>query len=68
MYGKIMLVTWNMHSKKDGTVYIKRTLIKGPEPISNFKSNAERLKNASQDTNGGSKIKKFMRDFDSYYW
>lgn len=38
MYGKIMLVSWNMHSKRDGTVYIKRTLIKGPEPIINFQS------------------------------
>lgn len=42
MYGKIMLVSWNMHSKKDGTVYIKRTLIKGPEPIINFQSEARR--------------------------
>ena len=65
MYGKIMLVTWNMHSKKDGTVYIKRTLIRGPEPISNFRSNAERLKNVEQKPG---KFKKFMKDFDSYYW
>lgn len=42
MYGKIMLVSWNMHSKKDGTVYIKRTLIKGPEPIVSFQSEAQR--------------------------
>ncbi|MGI6730853.1 MAG: hypothetical protein ACOX5F_03020 [Anaerovoracaceae bacterium] len=36
MYGKIMLVTWNMHSKRDGTVYIKRTLTHGPTPIKEF--------------------------------
>ncbi|HWQ79943.1 MAG TPA: hypothetical protein VN381_14040 [Anaerovoracaceae bacterium] len=54
MYGKIMLVSWNMHSKKDGTVYIKRTLLRGPEPISNFQSNAERLK-AKPNGNGNHK-------------
>jgi hypothetical protein len=48
MYGKIMLVTWNMHSRRDGTVYIKRSVIKGPEPISNFRSNEERRRNANR--------------------
>ena len=67
MYGKIMLVSWNMHSKKDGTVYIKRTLVKGPEPISNFKSNAERLKNLkpAEEVN---RFKKYIDDFHSNYW
>jgi hypothetical protein len=60
-----MLVSWNMHSKKDGTVYIKRTLLRGPEPITNFRSNAERLTKAKQTIG---KMKKFMKDFDSYYW
>jgi hypothetical protein len=55
IYGKIMLVSWNMHSKKDGTVYIKRTLLRGPEPISNFKSNAARAK---AKPNGGGNQKK----------
>jgi hypothetical protein len=54
-----------MHSKKDGTVYIKRTLIRGPEPIANFKSNTERLSRAKQT---GTRFKKYMKDFDSYYW
>lgn len=36
--GKISLVSWNMHSKKDGALYIKRTVVKGPSPISQFQS------------------------------
>jgi hypothetical protein len=67
MYGKIMLVSWNMHSKKDGTVYIKRTLLRGPEPICNFRSNAERRCRAKQAVPTG-KFKSFLRDFASYYW
>lgn len=59
MYGKIMLVSWNMHSKKDGTVYIRRSLIRGPEPISNFKSNEERLRKAKQIV-ATSKMKKYL--------
>jgi hypothetical protein len=66
MYGKIMLVSWNMHSKKDGTVYIKRTLLRGPEPISNFRSNAERACKAKQNGNGG-KINRIMKGLRSYY-
>ncbi|MDD2190313.1 MAG: serine/threonine protein phosphatase [Eubacteriales bacterium] len=62
MYGKIMLVTWRMHSKRDGTVYIKRTLIKGPEPIVNFRSNEERLRNMNQNDNCKKKKLFFRRD------
>ncbi|MDR3296369.1 MAG: serine/threonine protein phosphatase [Clostridiales Family XIII bacterium] len=36
VYGKIYHITWHMHSKRDGSLYIKRTLLKGPEPIINF--------------------------------
>jgi len=70
MYGKIMLVTWNMHSKKDGTVYIKRTLVRGPEPITNFRSNAERMNNVNQPPpkDVKSKFKQYIKDFSSYYW
>jgi UDP-2,3-diacylglucosamine pyrophosphatase LpxH len=63
MYGKIMLVTWTMHSKRDGTVYIKRTLIKGPEPIVNFRSNEERLRKAKKMD--GSRRIKFVNDVQS---
>lgn len=44
--GQISLVRWNMHSKEDGTLYIKRTIIKGPKPIINYLSNNEK-----QDSN-----------------
>jgi UDP-2,3-diacylglucosamine pyrophosphatase LpxH len=40
VYGKICLVTWRMHSKRDGSLYIKRSIIKGPESLINFCSNA----------------------------
>lgn len=66
MYGKIMLVSWNMHSKKDGTVYIKRSLIRGPEPISSFKSNSERIRKSKQ-TVTASKMKKYLKDFYSFF-
>ncbi|MDR1570971.1 MAG: metallophosphoesterase family protein [Clostridiales Family XIII bacterium] len=36
VYGKICLVAWRMHSKRDGSLYIRRSIIKGPEPIINF--------------------------------
>ncbi|MDR0570831.1 MAG: serine/threonine protein phosphatase [Clostridiales Family XIII bacterium] len=39
VYGKICLVSWRMHSKRDGTLYIKRNVVKGPEPIISFCSN-----------------------------
>lgn len=41
MYGKIMLVSWNMHSRRDGSVYIKRTLLNGPEPIKSFQASPQ---------------------------
>ncbi|MDR2296514.1 MAG: serine/threonine protein phosphatase [Clostridiales Family XIII bacterium] len=39
VYGKIYLVSWRMHSKRDGSLYIKRSIVKGPEAIINFCSN-----------------------------
>ena len=36
IYGKLILVSWNVHTKRDGTLYIKRTALKGPEPIKNY--------------------------------
>ncbi|MCI5897524.1 MAG: metallophosphoesterase [Anaerovoracaceae bacterium] len=35
-FGKISLVTWRMHSKEDGSLYIKRTVLQGPVPIEEF--------------------------------
>lgn len=39
IYGKIYLVNWAMSSKNDGTLFIKRSVMKGPEPIVNFSKN-----------------------------
>lgn len=39
IYGKLVLVTWRVHSKKDGTMYIKRTALKGPIPIKAYDKN-----------------------------
>ena len=36
IYGKFVLVTWNVHTKRDGSLYIKRTALKGPEPIRSY--------------------------------
>jgi len=36
IYGKFVLVTWSVHTKRDGAMYIKRTAVKGPEPIKNY--------------------------------
>jgi len=36
IYGKFVLVTWRVHTKRDGSMYVKRTSVKGPEPIRNF--------------------------------
>lgn len=35
-YGEIALVSWHMHTRKDGMLYIKRTILKGPELVSSF--------------------------------
>lgn len=48
VYGKIYLINWTMHSKRDGTLYIKRTVLKGPEPIINFCSNSSSYSYASE--------------------
>lgn len=34
--GELVLVDWHMHSRKDGTLYIKRTVYKGPIKIDTF--------------------------------
>lgn len=34
----LSLVRWNMHSRHDGTLFIKRTVITGPKPIDLFES------------------------------
>ncbi|MCL1981757.1 MAG: metallophosphoesterase [Clostridiales bacterium] len=36
IYGKFILVTWSVSTKRDGSMYIKRTALKGPEPIKNY--------------------------------
>ena len=36
--GNISLVSWRMHSKKDGTLFVKRTIVQGPEPIIKFQN------------------------------
>ena len=36
IYGKLVLVTWSVHTKRDGMMYVKRTATKGPEPIRNY--------------------------------
>lgn len=39
VYGKIALINWSMHSRRDGSLYIKRTSLKGPVPLFQFSSN-----------------------------
>ncbi len=39
MYGQIILVNWSVGTKRDGTMYIKRTAIQGPESIELFQKN-----------------------------
>lgn len=34
---EISLISWRMHSKKDGSLYIRRTVLQGPEPIASFR-------------------------------
>lgn len=41
--GKISLVSWKTHSKRDGTLYIKRTVLQGPEPVERFHHSMARL-------------------------
>lgn len=35
---EISLISWNTHSKEDGTLFIQRTVIMGPKPISCFQT------------------------------
>lgn len=35
---EISLISWRMHSTKDGMLYIRRTVLQGPEPIESFQS------------------------------
>lgn len=41
IYGEISLVSWRTHTRRDGTLYVKRTVLQGPEPISNFDRRAD---------------------------
>ena len=41
IYGKLVLVTWSVHAKKDGLLYVKRTAVKGPEPIRSYMKGAK---------------------------
>ncbi len=45
-YGKLLLVTWHVSVKRDGEMYIKRTILKGPTGIEEFieKKNAKQVK------------------------
>ncbi len=51
IYGKIYMVSWGMSSKKDGTLFVKRTVMKGPEPIVSFSKNELNV-DYSQEFNG----------------
>ena len=31
--GQVSLVSWRTHSKRDGSLFVKRTVVQGPEPI-----------------------------------
>ncbi len=35
-YGDISLVSWRMSSRRDGSLYIKRTVLQGPDPVEIF--------------------------------
>lgn len=49
--GKIALVSWRMHSKEDGTLFIKRTVTKGPSDLTNFQG--RNLEIRTHENNGG---------------
>ena len=34
--GNISLVSWRTHTRKDGSLYVKRTVLQGPEPIATY--------------------------------
>ncbi|MDD2217799.1 MAG: serine/threonine protein phosphatase [Eubacteriales bacterium] len=36
--GQISLIAWRVHTMEDGTMYIRRTVLVGPEPIENYKN------------------------------
>jgi len=42
IYGKFVLVTWSVHTKRDGSMYIKRTAVKGPESIRDYVGQARK--------------------------
>lgn len=35
-YGEIALVNWKMHTRNDGMVFVRRTIIKGPERLEDY--------------------------------
>lgn len=39
--GEISLVSWRVHSRADGSMFINRTIMQGPKPIECFRSNYE---------------------------
>lgn len=41
--GEIMLIKWSIKTKKDGTLYIEREIIAGPEKIQSFFNNSAKL-------------------------
>lgn len=41
--GEISLVSWRTHTKEDGTMFINRTVIQGPEPITNYFSQEDMI-------------------------
>jgi UDP-2,3-diacylglucosamine pyrophosphatase LpxH len=51
VYDKISLVSWMTSSKKDGTLFIKRKVLKGPMPLVSFSKNALNV-DYSQEFNG----------------
>lgn len=40
--GHVSLVSWRTHTKEDGTMFINRTIIQGPEPIIKFHNSLAR--------------------------
>lgn len=38
IYGQLVLVTWRVHSKRDGSLFIKRTALRGPVDLEEFYS------------------------------
>lgn len=50
--GKVSLVAWRVHTTEDGMMYIRRTVLMGPEPLENYANGADPAKggDSSQKT------------------